>query len=73
MLNMNWRDQMGKISVSAPDEVIERWKQYAKERDMSVSQFARRALEAYCMLIEKRKGQKQHRIVEPNGNWERTK
>jgi predicted transcriptional regulator len=49
---------MGKISVSAPDEVIERWKQYAKERDMSVSQFARRALEAYCMLIEKRKGQK---------------
>ena len=49
---------MGKISVSAPDNIIEKWKKYAQERDMSVSQFARRALEAYCLLIEKKKGQK---------------
>lgn len=49
---------MGKISINAPDEIIEKWKQYAKERDMNMSQFGRRALEAYCLLLERKKGKK---------------
>lgn len=46
---------MGKISVSAPDKDIEKWKQYAKKYDISVSQFVKRALKVYCICIEKGK------------------
>lgn len=44
---------MGQINVSAPDEIIQEWKEAAKARDMSLAQLVRRAMGAYMLLLKK--------------------
>lgn len=46
------------VSVGVSRKEKERWQQYAKELDLSVSGLVKKAMTVYLMLIDKRKQEK---------------
>jgi len=42
-----------KVTVTLPEELKEEWKEYADQRDMSLSGFIKFAVNTYIMLMKK--------------------
>lgn len=49
---------MGKVTITAPDELVNQWKDVAKKREISMSQLIRKAMGAYMLLIQKQENKK---------------